>query len=424
MNCKHLFRVMLCAVVFAAAGRSDDGTAPPGPPAVGSARNTGLPIRIVPSNARVVAWDDMLRFDIDLPSARTSPRANLPELDALPMQQEESETAARRPSHSAASALVRNVLGGRASAPTLGLRFKAADRTDTIDDMWPEGIRPPDTMGAVGPNHFVEAINGNVSIFDKATGYGLSSVSLLAFFTEVHTEDIPFDPRVVFDHHSGRWVVMAADCRCTPNTIVFAVSRTEDPTDSWILVGFPAGGFADYPTLGVDADGIYIAANISEKVWAIEKAPLLEDPPSVGVITEWTVFLDGALHPAHTYGTPGVQYFVETNGLSALRIHQLEGPLTDPTLTILGTVAVPSFSTPPNAPALSSTVLISVGNGAGRRLQMAVFRDGSLWTAHTVTQNGRAACRWYQLDPVNLTLIQSGTVGHPSLHYYYPSIIV
>ncbi|MCH8963377.1 MAG: hypothetical protein IIB58_00330 [Planctomycetes bacterium] len=160
------------------------------------------------------------------------------------------------------------------------------------------------------------------------------------------------------------------------------------------------------------------------KVWAIEKAPLLEDPPSVGTITEWIFPLEGALHPAHTYGTPGVQYFVDTDVWAALRISQLEGPLTDPTLTVLGSVAVPSFLPPPNAPALGSTHPISVGSGAGARLQMAVFRDGSLWTAHTVSQNGRAACRWYELDPANLTLIQSGTVGHPSLHYYYPSIMV
>ncbi len=431
MNCKHQFRVVLCAVVIVGVVLSGGAAAPavpagvggiasPDPPVIGPASGltvageAGPGVRIVPSIARVVAWDDMLRSNIAPPSG------NLPAFDALPMQQEEPEA----PPNGAASANVRHVLGGLGSAPTLGLRFKAADRSDTIDDMWPEGIRPPDTMGAVGPNHFVEAINGNVSIFDKATGYRLSSVSLLAFFAEVHTEDIPYDPRVVFDHHSGRWVVMAVDCRCGPNTIVFAVSLTDDPTGSWFLVGFPASGFADYPTLGVDADGIYIAANIAEKVWAIEKAPLLEDPPSVGTITEWTVFLDGALHPAHTYGTPGMQYFVETNGVSALRIHQLEGPLTDPTLTVSGPVAVPSFSSPPNAPALGSTVPISVGNGAGPWLQMAVFRDSSLWTAHTVAQNGRAACRWYELDPANLTLIQSGTVGHPSLHYYYPSIMV
>ncbi|MCH8967649.1 MAG: hypothetical protein IIA66_00855, partial [Planctomycetes bacterium] len=361
MNCKHQFRVVLCAVVVMTAGLSGAGAAPPDPRIIGPAGDTGPAVRIVPNIARVVAWDDMLRADI------APPGTNLPAFDALPMQQEESEA----PSTGGATAHVRSVLGGLASAPTLGLRFKAADRTDTIDDMWPEGIRPPDTMGAVGPNHFVEAINGNVSIFDKATGYRLSSVPLLAFFAEVHTEDIPFDPRVVFDHHSGRWVVMAADCRCQPNTIVFAVSLTDDPTGSWFLVGFPAGGFADYPTLGVDADGIYIAANIAEKVWAIEKAPLLEDPPSVGAITEWTVFLEGALHPAHTYGTPGVQYFIETNG-AALRIHQLEGPLTDPTLTVLGSVTVPSFLPPPNAPALGSTHPISVGSGAGARLQMAV----------------------------------------------------
>src|SRR6476620_4846059 len=41
----------------------------------------------------------------------------------------------------------------------------------------------PDTMGAVGPNHFLEEIKGAVAVFDKNTGARLSMVSLANFFT-------------------------------------------------------------------------------------------------------------------------------------------------------------------------------------------------------------------------------------------------
>src|SRR5260370_35028340 len=34
---------------------------------------------------------------------------------------------------------------------------------------------PPDTVGDVGPNHFVQAVNTSVGIFDKATGAALAT---------------------------------------------------------------------------------------------------------------------------------------------------------------------------------------------------------------------------------------------------------
>src|SRR5215467_12413246 len=39
---------------------------------------------------------------------------------------------------------------------------------------------PPDTVGDVGPNHFVQAVNTSVGIYDKATGNALSTVSFVS----------------------------------------------------------------------------------------------------------------------------------------------------------------------------------------------------------------------------------------------------
>jgi hypothetical protein len=54
----------------------------------------------------------------------------------------------------------------------------------------------------------------------------------------------------------------------------------------------------------------------------------------------------------------------------------------------------------------------------------AVYRDGSIWTAHAVSQSGRAAARWYELDVGSLSVVQSGTVSDPTRHYFFPSITV
>ena len=42
----------------------------------------------------------------------------------------------------------------------------------------------------------------------------------------------------------------------------------------------------------------------------------------------------------------------------------------------------------------SGTPLDSVGS----RLMNAVYRNGSIWTAHCVSVGGRAAARWYEVN--------------------------
>ncbi|MEO0661146.1 MAG: hypothetical protein AAFZ87_06390, partial [Planctomycetota bacterium] len=77
------------------------------------------------------------------------------------------------------------------------------------------------------------------------------------------------------------------------------------------------------------------------------------------------------------------------------------------------------YSNPPEAPALGSTVNI---NTADTRLMNAIFVNGSIWTTHCVASSGRAAAKWYEVDPVNRTTIQTGIVNDPVLHYYFPSV--
>src|SRR5262245_34661464 len=68
----------------------------------------------------------------------------------------------------------------------------------------------PDTMGAIGPNHFMEEIKGAVAIFDKSTGARLSMVTLANFFTltiggTTYPRGGISDPHVVYDARSAHW---------------------------------------------------------------------------------------------------------------------------------------------------------------------------------------------------------------------------
>jgi hypothetical protein len=309
-----------------------------------------------------------------------------------------------------------------ATIPDLDFEFLGVIRGDA--NSW---SYPPDSIGAVGLDQYVETVNRNFAVYDKATGDELLNVTLGSFLPGSNG-----DPRVLFDQHSQRWIVLVTDFSAGAR-IYLAVSTTRDAMGDWFKTNFvtaqgaDAGKWPDYPTLGVDAHGIYTAAymvggSYGMTLFAIDKAPLIAPEPYLGTITAFRELpWEGAIQPAHTYGTPEGEYCVTINSTNRLRVRRVNPPLTSPTLTQVGYVTVLPHNSPPDAPALgSSTPLDTVGD----RLMMAVYRDGSLWTAHTVDVGGRAACRWYQLDPVTPALRQSGTVSDPVRYYFFPSIMV
>ncbi|MCH7545565.1 MAG: hypothetical protein IID30_04090 [Planctomycetes bacterium] len=284
---------------------------------------------------------------------------------------------------------------------------------------------PPDTCGAIGPDHFVEVVNGNFAVYDRSTGLELVNVSLGAFLPGSGG-----DPRILWDQHHNRWIILVSDFE---SRIFFAYSLSADPTASWfktsilVSVGADTGCFPDYQTLGVDANGIYSGALMagcsSMSIFTIEKAPLLDPTPSMGTVTAFRGFpFEGAIQAVKTFGDSAGEYLISRDSSSTFRLRQITGPLTSPTLNDLGTISIPTHSSPPDAPALGSTTPI---NTIDPRPLNALYRNGSIWVTHDVMSSfGTASCRWYQIDPITKTIIQSGTVEDPSLHYYYGSIAV
>ncbi len=292
---------------------------------------------------------------------------------------------------------------------------------------------PPDTMGAVGPNYFIVAVNQRVQFYRKSDQAQIVDVDLGAFFP--FADPGSGDPRILFDHHSQRWILIASEFLRGERRILFAMSRTSNPLWPWIKTAFKPGEgvdvdrWPDYPTLGVDGNGIYIGTYMiggerAMTIFAIDKAPLIS-PGLLGTITAFRELpWEGAIQPAHTYGTPGVQYFVSKDYSSphSIVIRQVNPPLTAPTLSAVATIPLPNPANPPDAPALGSSNPIDTLNDA--RFMMSLYRDGYIWAAHTVGYDGRAACGWYQIDPLAGTIVQSGTVTEPGMHYYFPSIMV
>jgi hypothetical protein len=289
------------------------------------------------------------------------------------------------------------------------------------------GWIPADAHGAAGPSHFVAVVNQHLSIYDKATTTRVASLSLQSFFGG-STAVLKGSPRVVYDHHAGRFAIIATDFA---SGIHFAWSTTGDPTDSWfktflvLATDADAGTWPDYPSLGFDANGVYVSARMignGLSLFAINKTPLLHLVPSIGTVTAWrSLPLEGCLQPCATYGNPAGLYVTSRVDGDTQRIRRVDPPLSSPTLTELGTVDTKVGNPPLSAPALGSAVNLDTLDA---RHMSALYRNGSVWLAHCVNKMGRAAINWYEIDPEGLALLQEGTVRSPTDCYFYPSLAV
>ena len=125
---------------------------------------------------------------------------------------------------------------------------------------------PPDTNGAVGRDKLMVTLNNNYVIQRKSDGAALSTVSIAAFWAGTGAHD-PFDPHVLYDPYSNRWIVTAADDPLLgTSAILYGVSDTADPQGTWHTYAIDADAtdatWADYPTVGFSRSTVAIGVNM------------------------------------------------------------------------------------------------------------------------------------------------------------------
>ena len=382
-----------------------------------------------------------------------------------------------------ASAPVRTGPATKASDPRshLTTRTKASLAATSISQVTSfdgpaleSGVFPPDTQGDVGPTQFVAMLNTRVRSYDKMSGAADGGIDIAsdAFWAPEMTPVGPggcnfsSDPHIRYDRLSDRWIAVMIDvpnCDGTrSNRIMIAVSDTDTigPSTVWTFfhIGVTAGEFADYPTLGVDTNALYIGTNefsttngsfVNSNAYVVRKSSILGAGPIV--YTAFTHLIAGNGNgPFTPQGVDdpdpaiGVGYFigVDVSSFGKLDLFRVSDPGGTPTMLRLLQLDVGSTSFPASVPHLGNT-----GGSNGRldavddRLFAAsMTSDGHIWTAHniqvnafgvTVGSGGRDGARWYEIDPgsgVTPSLVQAGTVFDPTTtnprSYWIPTVAV
>lgn len=312
------------------------------------------------------------------------------------------------------------------------------------------GVIPPDTQGAVGPDHLMVVTNGAVRVMDR-TGGVLSTMSDKEFWSFASTD--VFDPRVLYDAAAGRWIVTEAADRRSPQSSVFlAVSASSDPTGAWFRWIIDADTadllWADQPKVGFSGRWLVVTAPMFPNVAGAAARPLVMAFDKADVYAGssasfvWWPGLDPTtwgflLVPAETLDASTSDLYLLTSwspnfgGLGFLQLAKVTGSVGDAMLSVVGFVASPEPwalkppTNPPNfAPQLGTAEMIHPGDD---RVQNLVFRNGSLWAAHTIYlpagSPNRASVQWWNIE-TDGSVIQRGRVDDPSATYMYayPSI--
>jgi hypothetical protein len=142
-------------------------------------------------------------------------------------------------------------------------------------------INPPDTIGEVGPNHYVQMVNSaggsNYQIYDRNGSILQASTVLDALGTGVCSTGRG-DPVVVYDHLADRWLLTEFAQR-VDQTLCIYVSQTPDPTGAYFAYQVAAPNFPDYPKYGVWDNAYYVGTNEADNpAYALPRQQMLAGP--------------------------------------------------------------------------------------------------------------------------------------------------
>ncbi len=323
---------------------------------------------------------------------------------------------------------------------------------------------PPDTMGAVGRTQYFETSNGSYGVFDKYTGARLSVVSDNAFWTAAgQATGTNGDSRVMYNAAAGRWIAIAFGSNT--KDLQIAISDSDDALGTWKSVKFEGyaglgfGATADYPTLALDKNAVYIGTNNFAPATAggsnsfrgttLNVIPLDSlfgaGAPTVGGMKQFLTACSSASCPvdrgfaiqgvnsadASTSGTVIAASLFAFDSLG-FKVNNLTstsatGATIDPA-TYLGQAAFASPS-PGRQPSVAIAANQRVIDTLDERISSSVYQfNGRIYMVNTVDDvaDGRdeSRVRYTILDANTFAIIDEGNIGQAGYDYYQGSIAV
>ena len=323
---------------------------------------------------------------------------------------------------------------------------------------------PPDTVGAVGQTQYVVATNGAYAVYDKATGTRLGIQSDLNFWSAAGQTGANGDSRVMYNAAASRWILISFGGNA--KDLQIAISDTDNALGTWKstkfegYAGFGFGATADYPTLAMDTNAVYIGTNNFAPVVAggangfrgttLNVIPLndlfnagaptttnlkqFNTPynPGLGQVTDRGFAQQGV--NSTTAGSSGTvvaaslfQYDSLTFNVNGLSSSSTAGA-TLGAVTFLGESAYTS-PVPARQPSVAIPANRQIIDSLDERISSSVYEsNGRIYMVHTVDPTGDVGdysrVHYVVIDKETNTILDEGDIGTGAFDYYQGSIAV
>lgn len=319
-------------------------------------------------------------------------------------------------------------------------------------------LAPPDTNGAIGIDHFVEFINGGYAVYNRNGTLAAPAISDKAFWTAAGISATLLveglsDPRLQFDAASGRWFaaeITLGNTNVANNSVLVAVSTNANPLSGWKATSYNVAGstkFNDYPTLGVDANAIYVGTNDfinsandygGNTLSSIPKTSLLAGTPTTTGISTFTQGRSGAFgstpQALTNYGTGytgtkiiGNSNTVDFGKLQVTALNNTGAAGATLGATVVVNLALDGQATLARQPNGSRTI-----ETLDNRLSGTVYQVGNkIYAANAInvtnqtfgtTASGNTVVHWLVMDATTNAILQEGTLSDGTRDLWQPSI--
>jgi hypothetical protein len=292
-------------------------------------------------------FSDNVAFDVsptlrELAARRVTPA--LPEEDQGEVREENGPDAIGSDTYFQDTAVQNSI--PQLTIPSTNANFEGLSNQDNFN-IFGGRVNPPDPVGDVGPNNYVEMVNLVFAIYDKSGNLLLGPVdsgTLWDGFVIPDCTDPSGDPVVLYDQFSDRWLLSQFTTRglddpSLPFYNCVAISQTPDPTGAYYRYAFRTqpdtvdGGyfFPDYPKYGVWKDSYVMTTRdfglvdqYGISVYALEKNKMINGQAKARAVQ---FFLDSNVVPLEMIG----------DGLLPPDVDGKTKPKTDAPAPIVGT---------------------------------------------------------------------------------------
>lgn len=308
---------------------------------------------------------------------------------------------------------------------------------------------PPDPIGDVGPDHYIQTVNFSLAVFSRTGDLLLGPMptrALWADFSGACAMTNDGDATVRYDHLAQRWVIaqFSVNGGQGPFYQCVAVSTSSDPMGTYNRYQFAYGAFNDYPKMALWPGAYYFTFNmfqrsefVGAKACAMDRTRMLAGGPATmqcfttgpeegGLLVS---DLDGKTLPAK--GTPAV---VATFGTDELLLWRMHADFTKPSnshftgpvkLAVVPFTMMCDGGSCVRQPDVGQT-LDAVSDRPMNRLPYRKFATHeSLLLSHAVKAGSSGGMRWYEIrNPISdrPVLYQQGTYAPDSGFRFMGSI--